>query len=984
MSLQGALAYAAGTDPARRQALRKRKAQIITYLGQVDSARKAGRAIGSETAVRYKKLRQELFVVDGQLRRLQGAPTVGPAGRPAPPNVGQQLVEDFQRSVQALQPRTRERSPSATSRPDSPRPRPGQVPFLPTGNPTLDQIHRQAVEDVAQKKRREERNRRLDTPGSLERSMAHLDAKLGDDPIYRRSRARIRQVLQIQIKAVAKQGGKPILRGEAEDIANVVLGREPVRLKAFLEQKSEPRLNPIQPEPDETIVDAWNRLYGPDGERGQVQISLRTPLGTAIRQLASTIRTPDYSEDMERFAESRWHGTGKIARGAGKVLHGAMDTFNPASSITGVYDTEDLIKTYLTSDEKLLDLLLGKNQQQRWDNGLEMLGGLLGSLLLGKGLKTAKQTWEAHGPEISRPPASHPEFSLGAPKEPNHPAPHHLPKSRETPHAEYGGGKSAAHGTGAAKTTQRKGARSHRKTAAPEELTEAELAEAIERQREIVALPERRMGKRVSENHTVLDHGEGHAQDVATLRRLEDEAERRRAAGLEEHASGDSRDASIRNKAETEASPHLVTAVRRALNALAKHVEGTGTIPDLVEVEGRLARPSEPGSVRTPPGTPDSPSTGAPNPADPAVAVGTKRSPTVTAGGGSASATEARPAPTTLPEPVHAEIVRAHDAYVAARPNASVPDRQTVLATAQWLASRWIPPSAVRRLPPRLRSVVTWLRKQGLTQGRTLVLRNGRRVRVFTTRGVMPTSGGTRRSLVGAVEPTRFSPRTRNSDVPDLGPSNSAQDTSGGGTGGMEAELPEGKWRSRGGVLRDPGGTNWNPTHGERYLPGFRGKTPQEVMHMIHGMDIEIVAVFDGDELLFDPKQGSRNRVDLTDEETEIARGMRILHNHPSDLPFSGEDVETMFHTQAQVDAATPSGVLYIMEPRNITLENVLELMREIDATADALVAENARRGSEGLKGLKGADAGKFVWELQKKIFGRYGIQVRRKSIWEE
>lgn len=223
------------------------------------------------------------------------------------------------------------------------------------------------------------------TPGTLERNMAFLDRKFGNDPEYVKNREKIKYQVQGIDTALKKSfpgEHNPVLQSEAEDKANIVLGREPKHLNKLLAKKSKPVYGPTEQPEGETLWDAVERLRSEQ----DLHVSNRAGLYDAIIQIARTIPTPDYSEQLDIAAEGAVPGSGKYARGAGKVLSGFMGVFNPGEQLAGFQDTASFPGAWLTTNESAPDLLLGKTDQDRIDSALKMIGGMWGGALGAKGM----------------------------------------------------------------------------------------------------------------------------------------------------------------------------------------------------------------------------------------------------------------------------------------------------------------------------------------------------------------------------------------------------------------------------------------------------------------------------------------------------------------------------------------------------------------------------------------------------------------------
>lgn len=185
-------------------------------------------------------------------------------------------------------------------------------------------------------------------------------------------------------------------------------------------------------------------------------------------------------------------------------------------------------------------------------------------------------------------------------------------------------------------------------------------------------------------------------------------------------------------------------------------------------------------------------------------------------------------------------------------------------------------------------------------------------------------------------------------------------------------------------TLHSPSGRDYQPSRGSRYLVGFRDRSPGETIREIHNRDLEVLAVYDGDELVFDPVEGLPNKVTFTEKEAALAKGKRLIHNHPDDLPFSGADTLVLYDLKARIDAVTPSGTVFSMFPADLTEDEATNLALEIQATERMLYDENARLRKLKQKALEGIAAQNYVWKLQKEIFARYRVEVARGSIWDE
>lgn len=225
--------------------------------------------------------------------------------------------------------------------------------------------------------------RLLDTPGTDVRNIAMLDARYGNDPKYLEARKEIWYRIRDARLAAGKTPGRMVLRTEAEDIANGYLGRRQRFTHLRRPKVEEPITGPTTPEPGETIYDAWMRFQ----EEDRRSTEHRTSPWQRLVQLGRTINTPDYSEDMEKFAESHLQGSGTAARRAGKFLNGLMDSFNPGQAVAGIEDSLQLANMIRTDPAKAWETIKampGDTPEEQWDFAMQFMGGAAASLITKK------------------------------------------------------------------------------------------------------------------------------------------------------------------------------------------------------------------------------------------------------------------------------------------------------------------------------------------------------------------------------------------------------------------------------------------------------------------------------------------------------------------------------------------------------------------------------------------------------------------------
>lgn len=186
--------------------------------------------------------------------------------------------------------------------------------------------------------------------------------------------------------------------------------------------------------------------------------------------------------------------------------------------------------------------------------------------------------------------------------------------------------------------------------------------------------------------------------------------------------------------------------------------------------------------------------------------------------------------------------------------------------------------------------------------------------------------------------------------------------------------------------------SNWETTE----LPSMVGQHEWEAMEAIHQLPDEHLVISDPNgNVIYGPRKGSPDKIEISAEEERLSRGNRQLHQHPNDLPLSGDDVVGAAYGQCQVVAVTPSRVFYeiIRVPENLIPADHLspkelraverrleELAESIDNTAVLLRTEQLHRKAAKLPPLKKCEEAAFVWEKQLAAFNTYGIEVRKGS----
>jgi hypothetical protein len=152
-------------------------------------------------------------------------------------------------------------------------------------------------------------------------------------------------------------------------------------------------------------------------------------------------------------------------------------------------------------------------------------------------------------------------------------------------------------------------------------------------------------------------------------------------------------------------------------------------------------------------------------------------------------------------------------------------------------------------------------------------------------------------------------------------------------------------------------------------------------------MKYEVAAVFDHDgKMLFDPVEGTPVSVDLTDEEWEIARGKIVIHNHPSEFPFSEADILNAQKYGVTLVAVTPSGIWYEVKGATLPAKGIEKLAKSLEQTYKTVKSEEDQKRREGKPLLNEKEQARRTWNMQVEIFSEQKnvVSFRRSSIWEE